>query len=154
MNLDKELKALTETQSKSWGKIVKMLSRSFEEWANNRLIERGYKNFKMGYMPFLMNIGPEGATNNELATRAKVSKQAMSKVVKELEDLNFIKVVANKVDRRSVSIFLTDKGKKFVIEVRTCVDDLSNEYKKLVGNERFQTTVEVLSEIINYHNGE
>lgn len=151
MDLDKELKSLLEKKHESWGKLMHLLKRSFDEWANMSLARKGYVHFKIGYMPFLMNIGVEGTTNTELAQKAKVTKQAMSKVVKELEEAGYIKSVINKNDRRSVMLELTDKGKKLVIEVRKCLDELLDEYKKLVGVERLKITMDVLWEIIEYH---
>ncbi len=151
MNLDDQLKSLSGYKDKNWGRLLHLLKKSFDEWASRELTRKGYTDFKMGYMPFIMNIGVEGATNNELAQKACITKQAMSKIVSELEELKFITTKVNKNDRRSTMIYLTNKGKHFVIEVINCVESLKKEYKKQLGEERFEATFETIKEIIDYH---
>ena len=101
----KELDArLLESQKKkerNWGKILFHLKRQFDAWAVMELGKFGYDDFKMSYMPLLMNIHPEGITNNELAKKANVTKQAMSKVVKELVQSGYIKTETDGSDKRS-----------------------------------------------------
>ena len=79
-----------------------------------------------------MNIHPEGTTNNELAKKARVSKQTMSNVVKELTEGNDIRSETHGQDKRSSIIYLTLKGKKLVVSVRDRVTDLESEYEKVL----------------------
>ena len=74
MNLDQKLKDTLYIKSENWGKILAVSKRQFDEWATTRLAKEGYADFKMVYMPVLMNIQPDGTNNNELACHAKVSK--------------------------------------------------------------------------------
>src|SRR5690348_4370446 len=110
-DLDKQLLDTYQQKQKSWGRLLSILKRQFEAWAITELENHGYDDFKMGYMPLLMNIHPEGITNNELAKTAKVTKQAMSKVVKELVEAGYITTEIHGRDKRSSIISLTTKGK-------------------------------------------
>src|SRR5437764_13792518 len=105
----------------------------------------------MGYMPLLMNIHPEGITNNELAKKARVTKQAMSKVVKDLVNLGFIKTELHGSDKRSSIIYLTTKGKKFILMARNGVFDKEAEYEKLLGKSNFQLLKKQLMKIIEFN---
>lgn len=150
MSLDQKLKDTEYIKTNSWGKILTYLKRQFDQWATLKLNENGYKHFKMAYMPVLMNIKAEGTNNNELAKSARVTKQAMSKVAKELIDNGYIKTKTDPSDKRSTIFLLTDKGKKLVIEARVCVKELMDEYRALVGGDDFDRTLQVLLKIIDY----
>ena len=150
-SLDEKLVGTEYIKVRSWGKIVSYLKRQFDNWTNAQLAARGYKNFKIAYMPVLMNITVEGINNNELAKRARVSKQAMSKVLKELTAFGFVKTKTDPADKRSSIVLLTDKGKKMVIDARLCVNALTDEYRKKFGKERFEQNIDFLLEVIQYN---
>jgi DNA-binding MarR family transcriptional regulator len=63
-------------------------------------------------MALLMDIGLEGTTNSQLAKKAKVTKQTMNKVVKNLKESGYISSSKNLADGRSEMLQLTNKGKK------------------------------------------
>jgi DNA-binding MarR family transcriptional regulator len=105
----------------------------------------------MSYMPLLANIKPEGITNNELARKARVTKQAMSKLVKELVSMGYVVTRQNGSDKRSIDISLTPKGKKLVLSARQRVAELEKEYEDLLGKKKFQEVKETLIRIIHYH---
>lgn len=151
MSLDKKLKDTEYIKKKSWGKIIHNLKRQFDQWALLELTSHMRSDFKLAHMPFIMNIAPEGINNNELAKRARVTKQAMSKVAKELQELGYIQSSEDAGDKRVTIFTLTERGKKFVLEARLCVNDLMNEYRALVGKNKFDATLDTLLQILEYN---
>lgn len=149
--LDKQLLESQQRKEQSWGKILAHLKRQFDAWAIAELIKKGYEDFKMAYMPLLMNIHPEGITNNELAKKARVTKQAMSKVVKELVKYGYIKTEVHGTDKRSSIIFLTAKGKRLVLSARSRLFEMEKEYEELLGKSNFHLLKQQLLKIIHYH---
>jgi len=149
--LDKQLAESHAQKERSWGKILSHLKRQFDSWAMAEFAANGYEDFKMGYMPLLANITPEGITNNELARKARVTKQAMSKLVKELVSLGYVATHEHGHDKRSVEIYLTSKGKKLVISARQKLAALEKEYEDLLGKKKFDDVKEQLICIIRYH---
>lgn len=150
MSLDQQLRDTECLKNQSWGKILSYLKRQFDQWAAERLSQHGYKSFKIAYMPVLMNIKLEGTNNNELARNARVTKQAMSKVAKELNELGYIKSKVDPNDKRSMIFMLTDRGKKLVLEARLAVKDLMDEYREVFGHEEYDRTLQMLLKIIDY----
>lgn len=148
--LDQQLRQLQEQSAISWGKLLAQLKRQFDTWAVAELASHGYADFKMAYMPLLMNIQPEGITNNELAKKARVTKQAMSKVVKELLEFGYIKTSEHDTDKRSAVIYLTSKGKKMVITARMRMLEVEKEYEALIGKKKFEELKESLRTIIQH----
>lgn len=151
MDLDKQLKETEIVKSQNWGKLITISRKQFEEWTISRLCKHGYDNFKIAYMPVLMNVMPEGTNNNELAKKARVTKQAMSKVVMELQEMGYIKSKADVDDKRNSIFSLTDKGKKMVIECRVAMKDLMDEYRSVFGKKEFDHVMTVLQQIIDYN---
>jgi DNA-binding MarR family transcriptional regulator len=135
----------------SWAKIVTNLKRQFDVWTTAQLVLCGYKNFKIAHMPVLMNISVEGTNNNELAKRARVSKQATSKVIKELSLFGYIKSKTDPTDKRSSIVMLTEKGKRLVVDARFCVKHLMDEYRKQIGKTEFDEVVKTLLKIIQFN---
>src|SRR5450432_870164 len=114
--IDKKLIETEHIQKGNWVKLISVLKHQSHEWATARLCKEGYSDFKMVYMPVFMNIPPEGINNNDLAVHARVTKQAMSKVAKELQKLGYIKSKTDPRDKRSTIFMLTDRGKKMVVQ--------------------------------------
>jgi DNA-binding MarR family transcriptional regulator len=149
--LDKKLIETECIKNGNWVKLISILKHQFNEWAMARLLREGFGDFKMVYMPVLMNITPEGINNNDLASHARVTKQAMSKVARELQQLGYIKSKTDPRDKRSMIIMLTDRGKKLVIGARLCVQDLTTEYRTVVKGSDFDQATEILKKIIAYN---
>lgn len=149
--LEKELSKLCENNNQNFGRILSHLKRSFDEWALAHLSKEGYPEVKMGYMPFLMNIEIDGITNNALAQKLRVSKQAMSKTLKELETLNLIAANPNPNDARSSIIVLTSTGMTMVIHTRKQLDNLTKEYIKVIGKKKYYNMIDSLNTIIDIH---
>jgi DNA-binding MarR family transcriptional regulator len=150
MNLDQTLRDTEYIKSQNWGKLLAMSKRQFDEWATRKLAEEGYADFKMVYMPVLMNIKEEGTNNNDLAQYAKVTKQAMSKVVKELTELGYIQSRNSKEDKRNTIFSLTTRGKKLVIEARLCVKELMDHYRSVFGQKEFDGMLKLMQKVIEY----
>lgn len=148
---DKRLLEFHQHKHKSVGKLISHLKRHFDAWAMTEFCEHGYTDFKMGYMPLIMNIRPEGITNNELAKKARVTKQAMSKVVRELTEADYITAETDGKDKRSSIIYLTPKGKQLVLAARDRVLDLEKTYEKLLGKKELLQFKEMLFKLIDYH---
>lgn len=136
---------------KNIGRLLNMWKRYFDDWANEALFAHGYSYFKMAYMPFIMNISPTGSTNNEIAEKAKVSKQAMSKVVKELLEFGLIKVEKHSVDARVSHILLTAKGKHLVTDTKKYVLGLASDYEQLIGKKNYAIMIDSMHKIVSHH---
>jgi DNA-binding MarR family transcriptional regulator len=149
--LEKELEMLSEHQEYNYARVIAHAKKHFEEWSLYNLKEAGYPDIKVGYMSFLMNIGVEGVTNNDLAKRIRVTKQAMSKTVKELQQLDLIEYKTNPSDARSTLITLTLHGLKMVIHSRHKINQLTEKYVKVIGVKKYNETIDALHKIIAMH---
>lgn len=150
MNLEEQFRHAQKCKKRNYGKLVQLQKRLFDDWALERFGEKGYKGIKMSYMAYLMNIEADGISNKELATKVHVTKQAMSKVVKELEKLELVMSETNEDDARMSMISLTDKGKRMVIEVVDRVTEKMKEYESVVGKKNFAQAMDTMFTIVEY----
>lgn len=75
---------------------------------------KGHSRLKMSFSQVISHISPHGSLINDLARINGVSKQAISQVVKEVEDLGYIARQQNPDDARSTKLFLTDYGMQLI----------------------------------------
>jgi DNA-binding MarR family transcriptional regulator len=152
MDLDKKLAEVSAQRTVTLIRLAASLKRQYDQWLLEMLAKQGYDDIKTMHMLFLININPEGTNNCQLAKLAFVTKQAMSKVTKELLELGYIHAKIDEVDKRSAILKLTDRGKSLVITIRLTVMELMEEYKVLVGRTEFDTTIQTLLKIIEFNN--
>ncbi len=122
----------------SMGRLTWRLKRYIHEFVEPRLEQSGFGNFQMSYLSVMGNLNDEGVTTTELARRTGVTKQAMSKVVKLMEEQGYVSIQAHAKDARSSVIFINQRG----IELLTCIYHTMNELKRkfaeIIGEEEVE----------------
>ncbi|CAN5305748.1 hypothetical protein BH09BAC3_BH09BAC3_36600 [soil metagenome] len=151
IEIEKELEHLKTLRPRSYAKLTSRLKKHLDIRMEHILHQKGYRNFKLSYFPFLMNIDLEGITNNDLSKRFGVTKQATSKMLGELTDLKYITTEPHGEDGRRSIVFLTERGKKFVIEAKHCMEKLTNEYRLLLGKKEYETMIDMMIQIAEYN---
>lgn len=86
-----------------------------------RLAERGFEDFTCAFAAVLPHFDAAGTRSTVLAQRAGVTKQAMSQMVREMENRKYVEQVPDKTDTRAKVVRLTKRGvavKDVCVEVR------------------------------------
>jgi DNA-binding MarR family transcriptional regulator len=131
-------------------KLVYMLKRSTEDWADKQLC-CGAQCFNNAHLPMFMSIGTQGISNNALASKVNVTKQAASKVIKLLEADGLVKSEKSPNDARSVMLYLTPTGMQLFEHLKSQVTYLEGKYQELVGAENYAIALEVMSKLVEFH---
>lgn len=135
-------------------KLVYLLKRLTDEWISKQLCCGDQPCFNYSHLPLFMSIGRSGISNSMLADRLNVTKQATSKIIKELESLNMVRSEKSQTDARSMTLYLTSDGEKFYQHVKTQILKLEEQYKKLVGAKNYEIAIDVMLQLINFHEKE
>ena len=138
-------------QERNIFRIFYVLKRALDEWGEHHLNLMHNPRFHITYMPFFMNIGLSGISNNELATLMGVTKQAASRIVKELTASGYVRSEKKDVDHRSSMLYLTKEGEQFYTEVEQATKLIEQEYTKLIGAKNYNTTIDGLLKLIKFH---
>ena len=132
-------------------KLVYLLKRYTDEWIANRLCCGNVEDFNTSQLPLFMSISCDGVTNNALAEKLNISKQASSKVIKELETAGLVQSDKSPLDARAVLIQLTPKGKKLYAHIKRQIMELEEQYKQEVGPENYEMAINVMMQLIGFH---
>ncbi|HEY9262815.1 MarR family winged helix-turn-helix transcriptional regulator [Chitinophaga sp.] len=145
--VDARYEACLAKRPDSLARLINLFKKDIDQRITQRVQERGYKNFKLGDMVLLVHIDPQGTINNDLARKARISKQAMSKVVKNLEAENYISTRKHDTDNRASVIFLTEKGKDFMINAYEGVDEIQALYESIIGTDALTELKTILKKL-------
>ncbi|RAK02143.1 DNA-binding MarR family transcriptional regulator [Larkinella arboricola] len=133
-----------QERERALGGVMAKMKRFMGRYVEQRLAELGFLNFKASYIGFLSNLEQDGITNNELARRAGVTKQAMSKIVKLLEDDGYIYIVKCERDSRSSQIFINERGKLLLAAVFNCMEELKDKFSTIAGRDRVEQMLDTM----------
>ena len=126
------------------GRLFWRIKRYMDNCMEPRLHEQGFTDFKMSYLMFLSNIEEAGTTNNELARRAGVTKQMMSKTVSLLEGEGYIYTRKNPADSRSSVIFLNERGKDLFHALQKSMQEIRAKFDALVGHDQMEQVIDTM----------
>ena len=122
-----------------WEAVVQHLLRA--------LHENGFDDIEGPQLGVLLWPGPEGMRPSDLATRMRISKQAINYLLGDLEQRGYLQRRPDPDDRRSRRIALTDRGRALVPVIRGAVADTEREWAAALGDARFAQLRELLVEL-------
>jgi DNA-binding MarR family transcriptional regulator len=142
---------LNEDTTRMTNRLLYLLKRLSDDWYCTKLCHANLEGFNNSYLPLFMSIGTKGISNSKLASTLNVTKQAASKVIKELEELKLVKSEKCSTDGRSMMLYLTEDGIHFYEHIRNQMINLEQEYKKVVGAKNYETAINVMLKLVDYH---
>ena len=86
----------------------------FESQINEAIRQAGFPDFRQSDAQVIRSLPTTGASIVELAERAQMTKQGMSKLVANLEERGYLLRRKNPNDGRSVAILLSARGKRLL----------------------------------------
>src|SRR3954464_15658557 len=113
------------------------------------LAHNGFADIKPWHAAVLRNLGEHGARPSELAMRAGITRQAVTKVVDELERLDVVRRDPDPDDGRGVIVRYTDRGRAGLDIVRTRMLELEADFAERVGARRWADTRAVLETLFD-----
>src|SRR5262249_35092662 len=129
------------------GALLRMPWNTVQVHMLDRLHEAGFADFDGSYLSVFQYPGPQGARPSELATRLRISKQALNYSLGELERLGDLERTPDPDDLRSQRIALTSRGIAVVGVTREAVAEVEAAWAEQLGPERFGQLRELLVEL-------
>src|SRR5436189_2533350 len=119
------------------GALLRMPWEAVQRHMLERLHERGFDDFDAAYLNVFQYPGPQGARPSELATRLRMTKQAVNYLLGELERLAYLKRQPDPDDLRSKRIALTPRGESAIRVIREAVGEMEASWAQRLGSKRF-----------------
>lgn len=106
------------------------------DYIMRRLMElnraKGHPRLKLSFAQVLTLIGPGGGRIQQMAATHDVSKQAISAIATELEDLGYLRRQTDPVDARQIVLQFTARGQELIADSVTSVDQLAQEFEAII----------------------
>jgi hypothetical protein len=126
---------------KPLGKLLNKTYRFMGEISGIFLRERGYQSLKVWHLVALMHIDTEGSNVNTLAQKAGMTKQGMSKLIKELLDNGYV----------STEKDANDKGLDCLLDWKDCVAHVEATFSGIIGRDKLELLKEILVPLVVYY---
>jgi DNA-binding MarR family transcriptional regulator len=116
-------------------RLLKEFSKDFESRILAELHRSGHPLIRASHSAVFSNLGLGAVRVTELAKRAKVTQQAMGKMLKELEHIGYISRDVDETDKRAREIRLTSAGINLVAESLRAFEDMLAQYAAKIGEQ-------------------
>jgi DNA-binding MarR family transcriptional regulator len=111
------------------------------------LHERGYTDLIAAHLNVLQYPGPENQRPSELASRTRMTRQALNYLLGQLEQLGYLSRRADGNDQRSKRIHLTSRGRAAIKAIREIVVEVEAEWEEQLGSREFTQLRELLVQL-------
>jgi DNA-binding MarR family transcriptional regulator len=112
-------------------KVARLLD---EEAVRRVAARRGAPRLRRSHTSLLPHIDLEGTRVTDLAERLGVTKQAVSQLVDELEELGVLARVPDPDDARARRVTFTQAGRQGLLEGLTLLRELEDELRRAIGD--------------------
>jgi DNA-binding MarR family transcriptional regulator len=129
------------------GALLRMPWEAVQRRMLERLHEHGFEDLDAAHMNVFQYPGPQGAKPSELASRLRVSKQALNYLLGELERLGYLERHPDPDDLRAKRVALTRRGVSAIEVIRGAVAELETEWGRKLGPKRFADLRALLQEL-------
>jgi DNA-binding MarR family transcriptional regulator len=114
-----------------------------------KLQQRGHAQVRPGHLPVITNLDVEGTRISDLANRAGMTRQMMGRLVRELEELDYVDSHSDPTDQRAVIVTLTDRGTRFLADAPAAIADVERDYANLLGADELRQLRDALVRLSN-----
>ena len=135
--------------SKSIGLLLRNGVSAVDAEVKAALAEQGFDEIEPGHHTLLRYLGEDGARPSELAARAGITRQAVTKTLNDLERVGLVEREPDAADRRGVVVRYTPRGLAALQVARTRGKQLERRFAAHVGAERWRTAREALEALFD-----
>lgn len=115
------------------GRLLLELSRDFIATANERIRRKGYDFVRAGHIAVIAQIDEDGTELGRVVERVGTTKQAINKVMRQLESLDIVTLEVSDRDSRVRVVRFTTAGRKFLRDALAAVRATEEMYAAELG---------------------
>lgn len=116
-----------------------------------RLRQGGVVGLRPTHNAVLRYLDEHGTRSTTLAQRAGLTRQALTQIVDDLEQLGYVTRRADPTDRRAKLVVYTDRGKEGFRASRAIIADLERDAERRLGRKRYEHLREALAALAGEH---
>ena len=108
----------------------------------------GFDDLSAAHLDVFQHPGPDGARPSDLAARARMSKQSMNQLLRNLEELGYLeRQSADDLDGRARLVRLTRRGKRATVAISEVLREIERDWTARMGASRFAGLKRTLEEM-------
>lgn len=130
---DDVLAAFAESASNDLGRLLQGAAVSMNAAVLSRVAEQGHPKIRPSHVAVFTTLDLGGTHISVLAGRARISRQAMGAIVREVESLGYVRTTQDAADRRATIVQLTDLGVAFCQLAIEVSNEWNAEVETLLG---------------------
>jgi DNA-binding MarR family transcriptional regulator len=130
---DVEAAAISALRSAHIGRLLLDAQRGYSMTALAELRRRGHTGLTLAHTNLLAHLDVGGARMTDLARNAGVTKQAIGKVVSDLEAKGYVRREGDESDRRASVITYTPAGWEFLRDAHEVKQQIEADYGRILG---------------------
>jgi DNA-binding MarR family transcriptional regulator len=131
------LSELERHRSLNLRQLLTRSTRTVNERIVAALRARGFPNARVAHSAVLANLDLRGSTVTEIASRALLPKQAISKMVLELEQFGYLERSRHESDGRAVIVHFTRNGRKLMTATFDVISTIEEAAQARLGSRRY-----------------
>ena len=135
--------------SKSIGVLLRAGASAVDVEVKAAMDERGFAEIQPGHQTVLRQLGEDGARPSELAAKAGITRQAVTKTLDDLERLGLVEREPDPADGRGVVVRYTPRGLAALKVARTRMNQLERQYASNIGADRWRTVRDALEALFD-----
>ncbi len=128
------------------GRDVLALHADFQRRARLELRRRGHE-LSPSLITLLPHLDEHGTTVTVAARHAGISKQAVGKLVSELERLGYVARRPHPDDMRATLVVFTDRGKGLLRDIVKTINGIESTYAEAIGTSGFDELRSLLGKL-------
>lgn len=134
----KQIASLREARAHGIGRLLLMARRDFLYRLTQKMEAANQVQLSRSSGALLPFIDLQGTRSVDLARRMGISKQAVTKLVKELLEQGLLERVDDDSDGRASLVVFTDRGLDYLLVMHEAIRKVEKEYEALVGKDEMQ----------------
>lgn len=137
-------------------RLLRMVKRHMTAQITDIFATRGYAPLTARHLQIFENLSHETNSIVQMAHQAGISKQAMGKLLKEVEGEGYVQTVTDKHDSRVQRIFLTEKGERFMADMFEQIRKYQLEFvfNKIISDTELETVMDTFTKILTHYEAE
>jgi DNA-binding MarR family transcriptional regulator len=131
--------SLSSIRDTHLGRMLLKLERQFTRQVLEKLASDGITGITLRHFVVIPYVDDKGIRATEIARQAGVSKQAVSKLIDELVDNDYLEIKADPADKRASLVFISEKGREFLQLAIVHTKNIEKKWATKVGVKDFAT---------------
>jgi len=142
-----KLNELQHSRKHGIGRLLLLARRDFARRLARKMRDQGDPRLSTSSSAILPYIDLEGTRSTEVARRMGISKQAVAKAIKDLEEEGLLARVPDTEDGRAFLITFTEEGVEFLLRIHAHILAIESEYEQIAGVAGMQVLRKALNDI-------